>query len=128
MGESDRGVPRDGTERDGTKERPFGYEELRRGLCLRGHARHVLAVTGTKGPHPPVSNRAEVLERLSQSSEMAVTCTSYFSPHLSIVMWQLPVADVQFREAPVPSTAEALYKLAPNTRPQVTVTMLLEQL
>lgn len=45
-----------------------------------------------------------------------------------MVMWQLPVADVQFRGAPVPSTAEALYMLAPNTKPQVTVTMLLEQL
>lgn len=45
-----------------------------------------------------------------------------------MVMWQLPVADVQLREAPVPSTAEALYKLAPNTKLHVTVTMLLEQL
>lgn len=79
-------------------------------------------------PRSPVSNRAEVLERLSQSSEMAVTWTTYFSPHLSMVIWQLVEADVQLRDAPVPSMAVALYKLAPNTSDQVTVTMLVEQL
>lgn len=79
-------------------------------------------------PRSPVSNRAEVLERLSQSSEMAATWTTYFSPHLSMVIWQLVEADVQLRDAPVPSTAVALYKLAPNTSDQVTVTMLLVQL
>lgn len=71
---------------------------------------------------------AEVLERLSQSSEMAATWTTYFSPHLSMVIWQLVEAEVQLRDAPVPSTAVALYKLAPNTSDQVTVTMPLEQL
>lgn len=71
---------------------------------------------------------AEVLEVLSQSSERAVTWTRYFSPHLSIVIWQLVEADVQLRDTPVPSMAEALYKLAPNTKSQVTVTMPLEQL
>lgn len=69
-----------------------------------------------------------MLEVLSQSSEKAVTWTKYFSPHLSRVIWQLEEADVQLRDAPVPSTAVALYKLAPNTKSQVTVTMLLEQL
>lgn len=123
MGESDRGVPRDGT---GLRGVHLGIKSLE-GVCVYVAAPST-AVTGLRGPRSPVSNRAEVLERLSQSSEMAVTCTMYFSPHLSMVMWQLPEADVQFREAPVPSTAVALYKLAPNTKPQVTVTMLLEQL
>lgn len=76
----------------------------------------------------PVSNKEEELEMLSQSSEMAVTWTRYFSPQLSMVIWQLVEADVQLREAPVPSTAVALYKLAPNTKFQVTVTMPLVQL
>lgn len=75
-----------------------------------------------------VSNKAEVLEVLVQSSEMAVTWTSYFSPHFSMLIWQLVEADVQLREALVPSTAVALYRLAPNTKPQVTVTVPLEQL
>lgn len=65
---------------------------------------------------------------LSQSSEMAATWTRYFSPHLSMVMWQLLEADVQLRDAPVPSTAVALYMLAPNTKSQVTVTIPLKQL
>lgn len=71
----------------------------------------------------PVSNVEEKLEMLSQSSEMAVTWTRYFSPHWSMVIWQLVEADVQLRDAPVPSTAVALYMLAPNTKSQVTVTM-----
>lgn len=75
-----------------------------------------------------VSNMAEVLELLVQSSEMAVTWTSYFSPHFSMLIWQLVEADVQLREAPAPSTAVALYRLAPNTKSQVTVTVPLEQL
>lgn len=75
-----------------------------------------------------VSNMAEVLELLAQSSEMAVTWTSYFSPHFSMLIWQLVEADVQLREAPAPSTAVALYRLAPNTKFQVTVTVPLEQL
>lgn len=75
-----------------------------------------------------VSNKAEVLEVLVQSSEIAVTWTTYFSPHFSMPIWQLVEADVQLREASVPSTAVALYRLAPNTKPQVTVTVPLEQL
>lgn len=75
-----------------------------------------------------VSNIAEVLEVLAQSSEMAVTWTSYFSPHFSMLIWQLVEADVQLRDASVPSTAVALYRFAPNTRSQVTVTVPLEQL
>lgn len=65
---------------------------------------------------------------LSQSSEMAVTWTWYSSPHLSMVMWQLVEVDVQLRAAPVSSVAVALYKLAPNTKSQVTVTKPLVQL
>lgn len=75
-----------------------------------------------------VSNMAEALEVLAQSSEMAVTRTSYFSPHFSMLIWQLVDADVQLRDASVPSTATALYRLAPNTKSQVTVTVPLEQL
>lgn len=90
------------------------------------NASHVLSFPHV--PSSPVSNKVEVLEVLSQSSEMAVTWTVYFSPHLSMVIWQLVEADVQFRDAPVPSTAVALYVLAPNTKSQVTVTMPLEQL
>lgn len=75
-----------------------------------------------------VSNIAEVLEVLAQSSEMAVTWTSYFSPHFSMLIWQLVDAEVQLRDASVPSTAVALYRLAPNTKSQVTVTVPLEQL
>lgn len=65
---------------------------------------------------------------LSQSSEIAVTCTLYCSPHLSMVTWQLSEADVQLSDAPVPSTAVARYKLAPKTESHVTVTIRLEQL
>lgn len=75
-----------------------------------------------------VSNVAEALEALAQSSETAVTWTSYFSPHFSMLIWQLVEADVQLRDAAVPSTAVALYRFAPNTKSQVTVTMPLEQL
>lgn len=76
----------------------------------------------------PVSNKLEALEMLSQSSEMAVTWTWYFSPQLRLVIWQLVEADVQLSAAPVPSTAVALYKLAPKTKSHVTVTMPLAQL
>lgn len=75
----------------------------------------------------PVSNAADALEVLSQLPEMAVTRTWYRSPHVSMLIWQLVEADVQFREAPVPSTAVALYRLAPNTPSQETVTDPLEQ-
>lgn len=75
-----------------------------------------------------VSNMAEVLVVLVQSSEMAVTRTSYFSPHFSLLIWQVVESDVQLRDASVPSTAVARYMLAPNTESQVTVTVPLEQL
>lgn len=76
----------------------------------------------------PVSNEEVALEAPSQSSEMTVTWTWYFCPHLSMLIWQLVEADVQFSTAPVASTTVALYKLAPNTKSQLTVTLPLEQL
>lgn len=76
----------------------------------------------------PVSNIEDLLEVLLQSPERAVTRTSYFSPHFNMEIWQLVEADVQLLEAPVPSTAVALYKLAPKTTSQVAVTLPLEQL
>lgn len=85
-------------------------------------------ISTSAGLHSPVSNMEVELEMLSQSSEMAVTWTWYFSPQRSIVIWQLVEDEVQLREAPVPSIAVALYKFAPNTKSQFTVTMPLEQL
>lgn len=76
----------------------------------------------------PVSKELVALEVLSQSSDMATTRTEYISPHLSAVIWQPAVVDVQLTDAPMLPTAVALYELAPNTKSQVTVAMPLEQL
>lgn len=76
----------------------------------------------------PVSNIEDMLEVLLQFPERAVTRTSNFSPHFNMEIRQLVEADVQLLEAPVPSTAVALYKLAPKTKSQVTVTLPVEQL
>lgn len=75
----------------------------------------------------PVSNVRMVTEVLLQSSDITVTWTVYFSPHLSIVILQLVDTDVQLRLSPEPSVALATYEFAPNTWFHVTVAVAVVQ-